>query len=167
MDVDLALRAARERRTRMQLDSGSIDALEELIHVNIDSHRGFKALSLQIDDADCRNLFREIASKRRDHADLLLRHMHARESEIARHGAFRRALHRWWFQVRTSLDAANTRDLLTEAENGENAVEKCYERVFLLMSDGTVRDVLGAQYREVRRDHHRLHALSARLGQRR
>jgi uncharacterized protein (TIGR02284 family) len=165
--MSVARRAARERGTHMQLDSGSIEALEELIHVNIDSHRGFKALSLQIDDADCRNLFREIASKRRDHADLLLRHMHARESDIAQHGAFKRALHRWWFHVRTSLEAANTRDLLSEAEQDEDAVEKCYERVFLLMSDGTVRDVLGAQYREVRRDHLRLHALSVRIGQRR
>jgi uncharacterized protein (TIGR02284 family) len=151
----------------MGLDSSSIEALEELVQVNIDSHRGFKALSMQIEDADCRNLFREIAWRRRDHADLLLRHMHTRESEIEQHGAFRRALHRWWFHVRTSLEAANTRDLLAEAVNGEDAVEKCYERVFLLMSDGTVRDVLGAQYREVRRDHHRLHALSARIAQRR
>jgi uncharacterized protein (TIGR02284 family) len=147
----------------MELDSGSIEALEELIQVNIDSHRGFRALSMQIEDAACRDLFREIAWKNRDHADLLLRHMHVRESDIEHHGAFKRALHRWWFHVRTSLEAADTRDLLAEAEHGELAVERCYERVFLLMSDATVRDVLGAQYREIRRDHHRLHALSARI----
>jgi uncharacterized protein (TIGR02284 family) len=147
----------------MVLDSRSTQALEELVHVNIDSHRGFKVLSMQIEDADCRSLFRELAWKRRQDADLLLRHMHSRERDIARHGALKRALHQWWLHLRTSLEASSTRELIAEAEQGEEAVEKCYERVFSSLSDGVFRDVLGALHREARRDHHRIHRLGERM----
>jgi uncharacterized protein (TIGR02284 family) len=147
----------------MDMDSASISALEELVHVNLDSYRGYKELSSRIDNADCRTLFREIASRQRTHADLLLRHMRLREQDLAPRVSVKRALHRWWLNLRTSLDATAPSELLAQAEHGEEELERCYERLYQSLSEGTVRDVLGAQCREVRRDHHRIHALSARI----
>jgi uncharacterized protein (TIGR02284 family) len=156
----------------MILDSRSVEALDQLVHVNIDSHWGLKALSARMEDAECRSRLREIAWKRRQVADLLLRHMNSRASDLpswrgkgsAQDGTLERAVHPWSDHVRTLLEAS-TSDLISEAERGEDVVEKCYERVFTNLDDGVMRDVLGALYREVRRDHNRLRALSERATQ--
>jgi hypothetical protein len=70
-------------------------------------------------------------------------------------------------QPERDVDFADPHERLAHAVNGEDVLEQCYERAYTKLSDTAFRQVLGAQYREVRRDHHRLAALSVRVAQRR
>jgi rubrerythrin len=155
-------------RGGMELDSESIDALGELIHVNLDSLSEFGKLSARIESPDCRNLCLEIASRRRDHVDLLLRHMHLFDNEVEKSIAPNEPNEiDERQQPERDVDFADPHERLAHAVNGEDVLEQCYERAYTKLSDTAFRQVLGAQYREVRRDHHRLAALSVRVAQRR
>jgi hypothetical protein len=146
----------------MELDSESIGALRELIQVNLD---GFGERSLGILNPDCRNLCFEIASRRRDHADLLLRHLHLSEEAVRCLREDEHTSRENEAGARFELAFFAVHDWLAEAEQGEQVLEQCYERAFEKLSDTAFRRVLGAQCREVRRDHQRLMALSAKVAQ--
>ena len=151
----------------MELDSESIDTLGELIHVNLGSLNEFGKLSARIDSPDCANLCREIVSRRRDHVDLLLRHMHLFDNDVEKEIVPAEAVERENTEPDREVELSDPRQWLAQAVNGEGALEQCYERAYTKLSDTAFRQVLGAQYREVRRDHHRLAALSVRVAQRR
>lgn len=141
------------------LEAETIDQLQDLIRINIDSSKGFETAAEKVDNAPIADYFRECARTRRRFADDLAQFIEMNDEDPLDDGSVRGALHRWWVGVRGSLQGGDTHALLAEAERGEDAIKHAYEKVIVKVTGNPINDVLHAQHRSVKQTHDRVRDL--------
>lgn len=144
--------------TKTKLTDESIESIQDLISVNIDSRDGFNEAAEHVEDANVSQLFREIAEERNQQVSELrtLVHLNDRESENA--GSMAAAAHRAWMDLRATF-GAGTKEMLDEAERGEDHIKAQYEEALKECAGSAVTDVLNRQYAVVKKAHDRVRDL--------
>jgi uncharacterized protein (TIGR02284 family) len=144
--------------TKLNLSRETIDHLQELIQVNIDSRDGFNEAAAQIDDMTISSLFRQLASDRDRQAEELRTLVAVNREEPQATGSIAAAAHRLLIDLRAAL-GGGAATILSEAERGEDWIKEKYEKVLLETAGSAVNDVLTRQYAAVKAAHDRIRDL--------
>ncbi|MEZ6242069.1 MAG: PA2169 family four-helix-bundle protein [Phycisphaerales bacterium] len=140
--------------TTNTLDSKTISGLQDLIQLNIDSDEGFNAAADQLDASSRLAMhFRECAAERRSFASELQAVVGANSERPEQSGTAKGTLHRWWLEIRGAVQDGDEHAVLAEAERGEDAIKRRYEKVLKETAGSPVNDLLQRQYAAVKRRH--------------
>ena len=144
--------------TRTTLSQATIDSLQDLIQINVDSQKGFTEAAEEVEDVTLESLFRELARQRADQAAELQGLVAGSGAEPQKSGSAAAAVHRAWMDLRTALGGGASA-ILSEAERGEDQIMEEYEEALGSELTGPVRDVLNRHYAAVRTGHDRVRDL--------
>lgn len=145
------------------LRSDTLEALKDLARANIDSSKSFEEAANAIDDLQLKTMFRDIAQIRRANTASLRRYIQLNDEDVENHGSMRGALHRWWLNLRVTLQTENRLALVAEVERSEDAIKRAYEAILVRVSGNALSDVLHTQFREVKLHHDRIRDMRERL----
>ena len=139
--------------------NATIEHLQDLIRINIDSCKGFEQAADTIRSRPIANLFRRIADDRRYHVHQLRKMVEMTDEEAEDSGSIKGTVHRWWLATRGALSGGDDHVVLIEAERGEDAITKRYEAALNAASDAGIEQLLRDQYVEVKRGHEAVRGL--------
>lgn len=110
------------------LSQKSIDWLQSLTQMNIDSRDGFKEASENLKDSNpsLANRFCQWASSRDQQASELQAMVASNAETPTKSGSFSAAAHRTWMDLRSALGGGD-QAILHEAERGEDQIKAKYE----------------------------------------
>jgi uncharacterized protein (TIGR02284 family) len=140
-------------RNTTTLTDDTIDHLQDLIKINIDSCQGLQQSAETIESDSIAGVFRQIARERQNHVHRLRSIVSMTDTEAEDSGSIKGSIHRWWLTARGALNGGDDHVVLIEAERGEDAIKSCYEDAIKNVTEPTVRQVLTDQYAEVKRGH--------------
>jgi uncharacterized protein (TIGR02284 family) len=144
--------------TKTSLNKATVDKLQELIQVNIDSHDGFNDAASNSEEMTISSLFRELAAQRQQQAAELRTLVAANFEEPDSEGSYAAAAHRAWMDLRAAF-GGGTKAMLSEAERGEDYIKGKYEEIVKECAGSAITDVLNRQYRAVKLAHDRVRDL--------
>lgn len=142
--------------TASNMTKETIDGLQGLIEINIDSADGFHSAADHIDNAAMALMFREVASERRSFANELKGYVARSGEEPERSGSWQAKVHRWWIDIRSRLSSDDLKVVLQEAERGEDKIKAVYEETLKTITGNPINDLLHEQYARVKRVHDRI-----------
>ncbi|MFW5653746.1 MAG: PA2169 family four-helix-bundle protein [Planctomycetota bacterium] len=142
-----------------QLRKETVDDLQDLIRVNIDSAKGFEHAADEVRDPSLESFFRDCASQRQRFASELRQHVHMNDEEAEDSGSIKGKVHRWWLDMRGSMQDGKPHAVLEEAKRGEDFIKGRYERVIDDTRNSPINSVLASQYVEVKSIHDRVRDL--------
>ena len=145
--------------TQVTLGDETLDTLQDLVQINIDSRDGFREAAGQITDAALATYFRELAEQRAHQAEELQTYVELNNERPVKDGSFLAAVHRSWLSIRDSLTGSDVHAVLAEAERGEDAIKQAYEDGLKNTAGSAINDVLQAQYVQVKAAHDRVRDL--------
>lgn len=145
--------------TKASLDKETIETLQDLIQVNIDSAKGFNESGKMIKDVNLANLFSEMAKTRNELAEDLKSHVEYTGERPREEGTFLATLHRTWLDIRGKISGGDAVAILVEAEKGEDYIKAAYEDALKKAAGSAVNDVLTRQYAVVKSGHDRVRDL--------
>lgn len=145
--------------THTKLTDETIDILQDLIRIDIDSAAGFREAAEAIDDPRCAELFRDLGRQRRAFGDELKTFVRWNDETPVDHGSIKGAVHRWWIDVKSRVKDGNTSTVLAEAERGEDAIKERYEEALRATVGSPAHDVIDRQYIAVKAGHDRVRDL--------
>jgi len=137
----------------LQLKDQTVEELQDLIRINIDSCKGFEQAAETIDTESIQRLFRQIARDRRHHVHELRRFVDMTDKDAEDSGSIKGAVHRWWLTARGKLNGGDDHVVLIEAERGEDAIKKRYEDAFEKIDNPQMKQLITRQYSEIKRGH--------------
>ena len=114
--------------TSHTLSQKSIDWLQSLIQINIDSRDGFKEAADNLKDSNptLSNRFCQWSAARDAQANELQTMVSSNAEEPTESGSFSAAAHRTWMDIRSALGGGD-QAILDEAERGEDQIKAKYE----------------------------------------
>lgn len=139
--------------TASHLRDETIECLQDLIQINIDSSRGYRAAADEIENPRIASLFRECATERQAFSEELKRYVQMNAVEPKDSGSIQGTLHRWWLEIRGTVQGGDEHAVLAEAERGEDAIKHRYEDAMRQIAGSPVGNVLMQQYESVKRRH--------------
>jgi len=135
------------------LSGTTIDKLQDLLRVNIDSENGFRDAAEQVDDVALRRIFRQFADERQNNAAELKHFVEFNGETPVEDGSVMAAIHRTWMDLKAALSSNDAKAVLNEAERGEDHIKHMYEDVLTEVAGSAVHDVLQHQYAKVKAAH--------------
>lgn len=141
------------------LKEETLNRLNDLIRLNIDSVRGFTEAADVVSDQELKARFRQFAQERQVNVEELKRYVKWSDEEPEDSGSTLGAVHRWWLDLRAKAAGGDPGAVLSEAERGEDAIKNEYEEALRDLSGSPVRNVVERQYENVRRGHDQVRAL--------
>jgi uncharacterized protein (TIGR02284 family) len=142
------------------LDDKTVGRLNDLIRINIDSHKGFSEAAAVVDDPQIKTRFLQFARERLSNAEELKKYVAWNNEEPETSGSALGAAHRWWLNLRSKLTSGDdTHIVLTEAERGEDSIKHEYEEVMREAAGSPVGDVIRRQYANVKSGHDEVRTL--------
>ena len=141
------------QETTHNLSSTTVDKLQDLLRVNIDSEYGFRNAAEQVDDVALRRIFRQFADERQNNAGELKQFVEYNGATPVQDGSIMAALHRTWIDLKAALSSNDAKAVLNEAERGEDHIKHMYEDVLTETAGSAVHDVLQHQYVKVKAAH--------------
>ncbi|WP_437229425.1 PA2169 family four-helix-bundle protein [Planctomicrobium sp. SH661] len=145
--------------TKTQLNQETINKLQELIQINIDSKDGFEQAAREIEDMTLSTLFQSLAHQREEQANQLSQYVQWNHEQPNRTGSYAAAIHRGWMSIREMISGNNLYSVLAEAERGEDQIKAAYEGVLKETAGSAMNDVLTQQYAQVKAAHDRIRDL--------
>lgn len=145
--------------TKYDLNQETLDKVQQLIQVNIDSEDGFREAAKQIDDVTLASLFTELGSQRGQNAADLQQFVEWNGERAVDDGSYAAAFHRAWLDIRSKLSGGDAHSILCEAERGEDHIKKAYEDALTSTAGSAMNDVLSKQYANVKAGHDRIRLL--------
>ncbi len=142
--------------TRHDLKESTLEGLQDLIKVNLDSGEGFKAAADKIEDETIAAYFCECARRRETFAHDLQSAVRTAGHDPEDSGSVKGTVHRWWLNIRGAVAQGDEHSVLAEAERGEDAIKERYEEVLKDTAGSPLNDVLQQQYASVKSDHDRI-----------
>lgn len=139
--------------TITNLDKETIGGVKSLIEINIDSSKGFETAAENIENADIAGYFRQCSARRAQFAEQLKRVVDVNNTDIPESGTAKGSLHRWWLNVRGTVQNGDEHALLAEAERGEDSIKHEYEDVLKKTAGSPLNAVLTDQYASVKETH--------------
>ena len=144
--------------TKTTLSTATVNALQDLIQINIDSRDGFQDAAEHLDDFTLASLFRELAAQRIEQASELRALVADNGETPEKQGSVAAAIHRAWMDLRSAF-GAGAAAILSEAERGEDHIKAKYESVIKNLSGCAATDVLHHHYAAVKKSHDRIRDL--------
>jgi len=135
--------------------------LNHLIETCKDAERGFRHVAEHATDPAVRSLFLDIASQRGRFAADLLPYAQRLGGANAHDGTAAGALHRTWIDLRGAISRNDPVAIVHEAQRGEHFSRGVYENALEGVLPPTAREVVEAQYAEMRKTADRLHEFEA------
>lgn len=135
------------------LPASTVDKLQDLLRVNIDSENGFRDAAEQVEDVALRRIFRQFADERQNNAAELKQFVELSGEEPVESGSVMATVHRTWMDVKAALSANDAKAVLTEAERGEDHIKEMYEEILTETAGSAVHDVIQHQYANVKAAH--------------
>ena len=148
-------------QNKSNLPQNSIDYLQDLISVNIDSRDGFREAveNLQsIDKPQLVTFFTKIAQERDAQAGELQSLVSVNAEEPAEAGTFAASAHRTWMDFRTAIGGGE-KAILDEAERGEDHIKAKYETALKDLGSCACTETLRKQYANIVASHDRVRDL--------
>ena len=145
--------------TKTALSQKTVEALQDLIQVNIDSSKGFREIAEIVDDTSLEQLFRGMADVREQNQQELQEFVKLNNEEPRGEGSYAAALHRVWVNLRSKLSGGDKHVILSEAEKGEDYIKQAYESCLVETSGSAMNDVLMQQYAHVKEGHDQIREL--------
>jgi uncharacterized protein (TIGR02284 family) len=141
--------------TKTTLHQDTIDALQDLVQLNIDSRDGFRNAAEHIDVMAISEMFNDFAAQRDQQAAELRTLISANLETPNDSGSVSAAAHRMWMDLKSALGGGEA-SILSEAERGEDYIKGKYEEVLKHTAGSAVNDVLQRQYAAVKMAHDRV-----------
>lgn len=145
--------------SKQHLRDETIDKVQDLIQINIDSENGFAEAADKVKDTKIATLFRQLGTERSANAKELQTIVEWNGEKARESGSFSAAAHRAWLNVRAALNGGDASVILSEAERGEDAIKDMYEDVLKSTAGSAVNDVLTHQYAKVKAGHDKVRDL--------
>ncbi len=137
----------------------TVEKLQELVQINIDSAKGFEEAADQLTNSQLVSLCRELASQRRQQAKELTQHVHMNGEVAPKEGSFLAAVHRCWMNCRKLFSSDDEYAVLAEAEYGEDQIKEAYEEALVETAGSPLNSVLANQFVDVKAGHDRIRDL--------
>lgn len=139
--------------------SKSVNELQELLSINIDSQKGFQEAADITNENTLKSLFTEFSQERAHNAAELHSILTSAGQKPTSSGSVSGAMHRWWLDAKHALTGKDPQAILSEAERGEDTIRDAYESALHSLSEPTIRSLVERQYRNVQKDHERVKSL--------
>ncbi len=139
--------------TKHNLNEATIEKVQDLIRINIDSQKGFAESAEKIKDEKIATLFRHLGQERKTNTSELQKIVNYNGEEARESGSFLATAHRAWIDLRAVLTGGDPSAILCEAERGEDAIKGMYEDVLKETAGSAANDVLTRQYAKVKAGH--------------
>ena len=136
--------------TKYDLKQETIETLQDLIRMNIDSAKGFREASDLLDDNLLAGKLTTIANEREQQAAVLQEYVTVNHDEPRREGSYAAALHRTWMNARAQFTSDNSYAVMAEAERGEDQIKAAYEDALKKNPGTAMNDVIMKQYEQVK-----------------
>jgi len=142
------------------LSDKSIDWLQGLIEINLDSSKGFAeaADKLEKDDRGIEAMFRNLSRERAAQAQELQAMVAANQEKPTKSGSVAAAAHRTWMDLRAAL-GGGSEAVLSEAERGEDHIKAKYEDALKDLAGCSCTQLLQRQYAAVKASHDKVRDL--------
>ena len=144
------------------LPEATVDKLNDLIQINLDSAKGFRTAAEHVDVAAYASLFRELGEQRQAQAEELQAQVIAEGETPETKGSFSGKAHRWWLSLREKVTGSAAYDVLAEAERGEDVIKGMYEDVVGETAGSEINAVLTRQHKQVVAGHDKVRDLRDR-----
>ena len=148
--------------TKTTLDASTLEMLQELIQINIDSRDGLREAVGQIENGAVSHLFRDVEAEREQQAEDLCALMENNHQHPTTSGSMAAVVHRAWMDIRNAVGGGDVA-LLSEAERGEDKMVEAYEQALEHNPGSAVSDVLHRHSRRVKQSHDRVRELRDRM----
>lgn len=135
------------------LNDETIAGIQDLIEINIDSCKGFSKASENIENAAVATFFRQCGDRRGIFATQLQGAVSVNNEEPEDSGTLTGKLHRWWIDIRGTVQDGDEHAILAEAERGEDVIKEKYESVLKDTAGSPLNAILQEQYASVKKDH--------------
>ncbi|MEZ4272194.1 MAG: PA2169 family four-helix-bundle protein [Myxococcota bacterium] len=145
--------------TKTDLRDETVEKLQNLIQLNIDSKEGFTAASEKVNDDTISSVFRRLASERDDNIRTLKNYVSLNNEQPKKSGTIKGSAHRMWMGARAAINKGDPHVILVEAEKGEDEIKHAYEDVLRDIPGSALNDVLLGQFRKVKVGHDHVRAL--------
>lgn len=139
--------------TVTNLRKDTIEGLQDLITINVDSSKGFAKAAENIENRDIASYFRRCGQRRSTFASELQRVVETNGESVSDSGTLKGKAHRWWLDMRGTIQNGDEHAILAEAERGEDAIKARYENVLKDTAGSPLNAVLQQQYASVKQDH--------------
>ncbi|MEQ9097281.1 hypothetical protein AY599_20720 [Leptolyngbya valderiana BDU 20041] len=139
--------------TITNLDKDTVGGVKSLVEINIDSSKGFETAAENIENADIAGYFRQCSARRAQFAEQLKRVVDVNNADVPEDGTAKGSIHRWWLDVRGTIQNGDEHAILAEAERGEDSIKNTYESVLKKTAGSPLNAVLTDQYASVKETH--------------
>ncbi len=139
--------------TLTDLKPETVEAIKDLVKINIDSSKGYLASADAVEDPNLSQFFSACAARRNEFAEQLRTKLEMSDKEASDTGSLKATAHRWWLKARAALQSGDRHAVLAEAERGEDAIKECYEDVITKTVGNPLSDLLHHQYADVKATH--------------
>lgn len=136
--------------------------LNDLIQTCKDGQQGFQEAANHVKDPTVRMLFLEYSQQRSKFAGELQQQVMSLGGDPQKSGSTMGALHRGWIDFKAKVTGQSDAAAIHEAESGEDAAVKAYQKALEKTLPNDVRDLIEQQYQSVRQAHARVRSLEVR-----
>lgn len=135
------------------LEEQTIMGIKDLVEINTDSAEGFRAAAGKVESTELTQFFLDCATNREKNANALRSYLAANDEDFKPDGTVLGTVHRWWLELRGTVQSGDEHAMLAEAEQGEDAIKARYEKVLKETAGNPLNDVLLKQYATVKSMH--------------
>lgn len=141
--------------TKVTLEEKTVDQLQKLTRINLDSEEAFSQIAETTEDSTVAAYFREVGAQRDQQATELQTLITSNCEEAPESGTALGTAHRFWLDLRTTL-GGGLQTILDEAERGEDYILHAYEDALKENPGSAVSDVLHRHIADVKAAHDRI-----------
>ena len=142
----------------------TVEKIQDLIRINIDSHKGFRKAAECVDHRETSQLLSEMARERERFARDLQAIVSFNQEDPEDDGSLKGKVHRWWMELKGMVTDGDRHAMLQEAERGEDWIKAIYEEITPETASTPAYDILVAQLVSIRESHDRVKALRDAAG---
>lgn len=138
------------------LSDRTVDVLQQLARLNIDSAKGFEEVSEALGDGYVSQVCSQLSAEREQQARELSEYVQWSGEEPVTDGSYLAALHRAWLKCREFLSGNDPYAILKEAEYGEDQIKQAYLEAVDQTAGTAVHPLVLRQYTAVKTAHDRV-----------
>jgi uncharacterized protein (TIGR02284 family) len=140
-------------------DKDVISTLNTLIETCRDGEQGFREAAQNLKDPSVKAMFNEVSHERARFADELKSEVQRLGGNPEEGGSMSGAAHRAWMDVKGALTGRDDKQIISEAERGEDVAVATYQSALREPLPPAVESVVSRQFEHVRQAHDRVRDL--------
>jgi uncharacterized protein (TIGR02284 family) len=135
----------------MSMDVSDVrSTLNGLIEMCKDGQKGFLEAAHHVKDLSLKSMFRELSQQRSRFAGELQQEVTRIGGEPETSGSATDAWHRGWLDFKAKITGRSDPSIIKEAERGNDAAAKAYQKALMEELPDDIRDVVERQYKAIR-----------------